>query len=441
MHQPHSLCSAVLLLLGHLAPLASTSEDWPQFRGPDGQGHATAPGAPLTWSEKENIAWKVPVPGRGWSSPVVLGDHLWLTAAIETAAKADESRERLAGRKHNEVLFVAHSLSLRAICFDRASGKLLCDVEVLNFERPDPIHQQNTYASPTPVIEPGRLWCDFGTYGTACLDTATRKIHWQRRLPLEHEVGPASSPILYKNLLVLDRDGCDQQYITALDKETGATVWKTDRPPITNCTDDLKKACSTPLVVDSGSGEQLIVPGAQWVVSYEPATGKPIWQVEYGRGYSNISRPIFGHGMAYIITDVPGQQLWAIRVNGRGNVTDTHVAWKETRQIAKRSSPLLVGDDLYMVSDGGVATCFDAKTGKIHWRERVAGNYAASPVYADGCIYFFSQEGKTTVFRQGREPVKLAENHLDGRIVASPAFVGKTIFLRTESHLYRIEGR
>jgi outer membrane protein assembly factor BamB len=428
---------AIFMLTWLVLP-AAASDDWPQFRGPSGQGLATASGLPLTWSETENVAWKVPVPGRGWSSPVVLGDQVWMTTAIETASTAEESRQKLSGLKHNEVLAIANRVSLRAICLDRTTGKLLRDVELFRVDRPEAIHQQNSYASPTPFMEPGRVWCEFGTYGTACLDAATGEILWRRRLPLEHECGPASSPVLYKDLLVLVRDGCDQQYIIALDKHTGATAWKTDRPPI-QCADEFKKTFSSPLVVQTSAGEQMIVPGAQWVVSYEPATGKPIWQVEYGRGYSNISRPVFGHGMVYVITDFPGQQLWAIRADGRGNVTESHVAWKETRQVAKRSSPLLVGDELYFVSDGGVAACLDARTGKTHWRERISGNYAASPVYADGRIHFFSQEGKTTVFRPGIAPAKLAENHLDGRIVASPAFVGKAIFLRTELHLYRIE--
>ena len=434
---------ACIRLTALLAPVlvlsaAVASDDWPQFRGPGGQGHSTAAGLPLTWSETENVAWKVAVPGRGWSSPVVLGNQVWMTTAIETAATPEERKRRLAGDKFEQVLEVAASVVLRAVCVDRTTGELVHDVELFRVDEPEPIHHLNSFASPTPVVAPGRLYCDFGTFGTACLDSATGAILWKRRLPVEHQVGPASSPILCDDLLVLVRDGCDVQYVAGLDKETGRTVWKTDRPPF-DLTDEFKKASSTPLVIEAGGRRQMIVPGAQWVVSYDPATGESLWRVDYGKGYSNIPRPVFGHGLAYVCTDGPGLQIWAIRVDGRGDVTETHVAWVVKKHCPKRTSPLLVGDALYVVSDNGVAACFDARSGQSHWQRRIAGDYFASPVYADRRIHFFSDKGKTTVLAPGKEPVILAENYLEGRIVASPAFVGRTIFLRTDTHLYRIE--
>jgi outer membrane protein assembly factor BamB len=413
-------------------------DEWPQFRGPRGDGRSAAVDLPLTWSETENIVWKKAVPGRGWSSPVVVGEYVWLTTALETAATDEEETQRLAGNKYQDTLAVVAAVSLRVLGFHRETGELLHNVELFRIEKPDAIHKLNTYATPTPVAEPGRVYCDFGTFGTACLDSSTGKIIWTCRLPVDHQVGPVSSPILCDDLLVLARDGCDAQYVAALNKQTGETVWKTDRPPI-DLNDEFKKAFCSPLLLEADGHCQIVVPGASWVVSYELRTGKPLWQVDYGKAYSNVPTPVFGHGLAYVCTNTPGFQLWAIRVDGRGDVTDTHVAWKTTKQVPKKASPLLAGDEIYTVSDIGVATCLDGRTGANLWTQRIAGNYSASPVYADGRIYFFSEEGKTVVYRSDRTPERLAENHVQGRVVASPAVVGRAIFLRTDTHMYRIE--
>ena len=303
------------------------SADWPQFRGPDGNGHSRATGLPLRWSETENIAWKTAVPGRGWSSPVVLGNQIWMTTSVETLATPEEKKQILAGNKYEQNLAIAKTVSLWAVCVDRRTGKRLHNIELFRAEKPEAIHKFNSYATPTPVVEPGRLYCDFGTYGTACIDTAAGRILWKRRLPIEHQVGPGSSPVLHEGLLILVRDGADLQYVTALDKRIGRTVWKTDRPPI-DLIDEFKKGFSTPAIIDVGGRWQLIVPGAKWVVSYDPATGVAIWSVNYVKGYSNIPRPIFGHGLVYVSTSGPGQQMWAVRLDGRGDVTETHVAWK-----------------------------------------------------------------------------------------------------------------
>ena len=413
-------------------------DDWPQFRGPRGDGLSTAVDLPLTWSETKNITWKRAVAGRGLSSPVVLGGRIWMTTALETAATNEEKAKQLTGRKYKGALAVAMTISLRVLGFDRKTGKLLHNVEVFRVNGPDPIDKRNSYASPTPVAEPGRVYCDFGTYGTVCLDSSTGKIIWKRRLPIDHQVGPGSSPILCDDLLVLVRDGRDAQYVTALKKQTGKTVWKTNRPPI-DSDNEFKKGFSSPLLFKADGRRQIVVPGAKWVVSYDPPTGKQLWQVEYGKGYSNVPTPVFGHGLAFVCTDFPGNQLWAIRVNGRGDVTGSHVVWKMKKQMPKKTSPLLVGGEIYTVSDGGVATCLDGRTGASLWTRRIGGNYAASPVCAEGRIYYFSEEGKTTVIRSGRKLKTLAENHLKGRVMASPAVAARAIFLRTDTHLYRIE--
>ncbi len=432
---------ASLLVLSLLLalPVAAAAGDWPQFRGPGGQGHSDAVGLPLRFGEDLNIAWKVPITGRGWSSPVVVGDQVWMTTAVEEAASAEEAKRRLEGEKNADSLEVARRVTLSAVCVDRHTGRSLRSVELFRVERPDPINVLNSYASPTPVVEPGRLYCDFGTNGTACVDTTTGRIVWSRRLPLDHQVGPGSSPIIYKDRLIVVRDGCDRQYIAALDTRTGKTVWQTDRPPIDATYLPYRKFFSTPLLIESDGRRQMVIPGSQWDVSYEPDTGEPIWRANHLNGFSGASRPVFGHGMVYVCNGFNSQQLWAIRVDGSGDVTDSHVVWKADSQIPKRSSPLLLGDELYIISDAGVATCFDARSGETHWRQRISGNYSASPVAVDGRIYISSQEGRVTVIRPGRQFVALAENRIEGRIMASPAIVDRAIILRSDTHLYRIQ--
>jgi len=431
-----------LSILGLAVSAVAASDDWPEFRGPGGQGHSDATGLPLRWSETENVAWKVPIEGRGWSSPVVLGDAIWMTTALPTLATAEEAKRKLAGLGFAVPgAEVARSVTLKAVCVDRATGRLRRTVTLFEVDEPLQICAVNSYASPTPVIEAGRLYCDFGTMGTACVDTTTGKVLWKRRLPIEHQVGPGSSPILHGNLLVLVRDGSDAQYVTALDKSTGRTAWKTDRPPIDTAYSPYKKAFSTPLIIEAAGKRQMIVLGAKWIVSYDPDSGTPIWRVDTGGTFSNASRPVFGHGMVFICTAFGGSQLLAVGVDGQGDVTDTHVAWRTRKQIPKRSSPLLVGGEIYIVSDGGVATCLDARTGEVHWSQRVLADCSASPVFVDGRIYVSDEAGKTVVLRPGREFGILAENKLDGRIMASAAIAGRALFLRTATHLYRIEER
>jgi len=436
-----SLCVVALLLVTAAPPITARA-DWPEFRGPGGQGHAEATGLPLKWSEAEHVTWKTPLPGRGWSSPVIEEGRIWMTAAIEEPISKAERRRRLEGLIGNvDSLALAGAVSLRALCVDLESGKLLKDLEVLRVEGPEPVHTLNSYASPTPILEDGRLYCHFGTYGTLCLDTKTDQVLWKNsELKIDHQNGPGSSPILWGELIIVHCDGMDYQYIAALDKRTGRLAWKTDRSGKMDDNPPLKKAYCTPLVVDGTTGPQVISPAADWLYSYDPATGKELWKVGYGKlGFSTVPRPVAGHGMVYICTSFMKSQLLAVRYDGKGDVTQSHIVWRSDRQIPKMPSPLLVGDELYVVSDSGIATCFDAHTGDELWRERLGGNYSASPIYADGRIYFFSREGDATVIRPGKKFELLAANHLDGRFMASAAIAGKAFILRTDKHLYRVE--
>lgn len=407
-----ALFSAVVLW----ATLAAAGENWPQFRGPHGDGHSDATGLPLEWSETENVVWKTPIRGRGWSSPVIWGDQVWMTTATED------------GRK------------MFALCVDRAGGKIVHDVLAFSGHQPEEIHSFNSYASPTPVIEQGRVYVHFGTYGTKCLDTQTGETVWARHdLRCNHFRGPGSSPILFGSLLILHFDGFDVQYIVALDKRTGRTIWRTDRSTdFGNIDGDLRKAYCTPMIANVDGQLQMISPGARAAMAYDPHSGKELWKVRYG-GFSNASRPLFGHGLVFVNTGFGRPQLWAVRPDGRGDVTDTHVVWKLAKSVPTKPSPVLVGHLIYMVDDGGVGSCVEATSGEIVWQKRIGGNFSASPVYADGRIYLFDDRGTTTVIRPGRTCEVMAANKLDTGCMGSAAVVGKALVVRTKTHLYRIE--
>ncbi|MBM4036775.1 MAG: serine/threonine protein kinase [Planctomycetes bacterium] len=420
-------------VLALAASLAAAGEDWPQFRGPGGDGLSRSANPPLDWSESKNIAWKAAVPGRGRSSPVLLGGRIWLTTAVEQGVV----RKRIAG----EDMAAADHVALGAACLDRATGKLLWHVTIFDLPKPAPVHWLNSWATPTPVVEPGRLYCDFGAMGTACLDAETGKPLWTQRFPIDHMVGPGSSPLLYRDLLVLVRDGCEQQYVIALDKKTGETAWKAPRPPIDSPA-HMRKAYSTPLLIEAGGATQMVAVGARWAVSYDPATGKELWRVRHGNGWSLAPRPVAGNGLVCICTGAMVPQLWAIRLDGQGDVTKSHVAWKFAEvPFPLMSSPILVGKELYSANDEGVVLCLDALTGQTLWRTRLGGPAMAAPVHAAGRVYFWTRDGKGIVFKAGRQLDKLAESQLDGTVVASPAIVADAIYLRTDTHLYRIEAR
>ena len=397
--------------------LAARAEDWPQFRGPAGQGVSSERGLPLQWSDARNIRWRTMIPGRGWSSPAVAGDRVWVTTATEPEGLAGVLNVLLRGR------------SLRAIALDRETGQIVHNVEVFRLSDAGAMHAKNSHASPTPVIDGDRVYVHFGAHGTAAL-TSRGQIVWKTRLAYDHMHGTGGSPVVYGDLLIVACDGADVQFVAALDKRTGEVRWKAPRRSY--------MAFSTPLVVRAGDRDQVISTGAYRAVSYDPASGKEIWSVSYGDGFSNVPRPVFGHGLFYLCTGFNQAELLAVRAGGSGDVTRTHIAWREKRSISLTPSPLVAGDELYVISDNGIASCFDARTGKVHWRERLAGSFTASPVYADGRIYFLNEEGETTVIEPGKTFRKLAVNRLDGETLGSMAVAGGSLFIRTASHVYRI---
>jgi outer membrane protein assembly factor BamB len=406
----------------------SARADWPAFRGPTGDGQVPGKPAtlPLTWSETNGVVWKTEIPHRGWSTPAVLGGQVWLTTATP----------------EGDAYF--------GICADAAGGKILWQEKLFSCDYPEPLgNNMNSYATPSPALEPGRVYLHFGSYGTACLDTETRKVIWQRQdLPCRHYRGPASSPILFENTVILTFDGVNLQYLVALDKKTGKTVWKTDRSVAWNDENvpgqmardgDLRKAHSTPLIVESGGKLQMLSVGAKAAYAYDPRTGRELWRVQH-QAWSAASVPVYLDGLAFIITGFGGKtEMLAIKTDGQGDVTDTHVAWRYDKFCSKTPSPVLWNGMLYMVSDDGFVTCLEAATGKHVWHERIGGNYAASPICADGRLYFFSQQGRTYVLKAGPACEILATNTLASGFMASPAVTGKALILRTKTHLYRVE--
>jgi outer membrane protein assembly factor BamB len=406
---------------------ATCGENWTSFRGPTDQGICDSPRLPIRWSERENVAWKTAIPGKAWSSPVIWGDRIWLTTAPEDGKE------------------------LLAICVDKNSGKVLLNKPLHQVASPQYCIPFNSYASPSPVIEEGRVYVSFGSPYNACLDSRTGEVIWERTdFVCNHFRAAGSSPLLHGNLLFLHFDGSDRQYVVAMDKRTGKTVWKTDRSmdfqdldpktgkPMTD--GDLRKAFSTPIIVDVQGKPVLISLGSMALYGYEPETGKELWRVESSGSHSGSCRPVAGHGLVFSPMGYTAG-VWAVRPDGRGVVTGSHVVWKDPRAPARRSSFVLVGDWLFMVDAAGVASCLEAKTGKELWRERLGGSYSASPISAGGRIYFFDESGKSTVIEAASQYKVIAVNRLSDGFMASPAASGDALYLRTKKALYRIEDR
>ena len=414
---------AALLIVGAVTGLRA---DWPEFRGPDGTGRAVSRNLPVRWSETSNIAWKTAIHGRAWSSPVILNGEIWVTSATSD------------GRQ------------LSALAIDAASGRIRRDMLLFRVNQPQYAHPFNSYASPSPVIEPGRVYVTFGSPGTAAIDTKTGAVVWTRTdFECNHFRGAGSSPILFGNLLIMHFDGSDRQYLAALDKATGKTVWTTKRsidfrdlrPNGTPEADgDYRKAFSTPQIVTLGGQPVLVSLGSKAAYGYDPRTGRELWRVDERSSHSASTRPVLGHGMIFYPSGLPGQ-IVALRPNALGVVSDASVVWRLTRGVPGRPSLLLVDDLLYMVNDRGIASAVEALTGQVVWTDRIAGEYSASPISVPGRVYFFNEEGRTTVIETGRVFKVLAENDLGDGFMATPAIDGDALIARSRTHLYRIENR
>jgi outer membrane protein assembly factor BamB len=399
----------LLVIALSLQTVAAASQDWPQFRGPTGQGESSERNLPSEWNETTNVLWKAAIPGRGWSSPVVAHGRVWVTTA--TAEGRDSA--------------------LRLVAYSMDSGQEALNVEVFRLRNATLLNDKNSHASPTPVIDGERVYVHFGSEGTAAL-TIAGEIVWKARLRYESQHGGGGSPIVHGDFLIVSCDGFDGAFVVALDKRTGKQRWKTFRRQ------PWSQAYTTPLVIRAGDRDQLVSVGAHQTAAYDPANGKEIWRVGYGEGFSNVPRPVFGHGLVFITTGFQQPALLAVRPDGTGDVTRSHVSWTLQRAAPLTPSPVLFGDELYIVNDAGIASCLDARTGKVYWVQRLSGTFSASPVVADGRIYFLNEDGVTTVIAPGQTFRLVATNPLPGPALASMAVSHGSLFVRTASHLYRI---
>jgi len=405
----------LFIWFGHINTLAQeTTKSWTDYRGPDKNGHSLAQNIPTSWSDSTNVAWKTPIPGRGWSSPVILNNRIWLTTAI------DDGKE------------------LRLLVVDENSGKLLHNILLIEEHNLQEQHPLNSFASPSPVIENGRVYAHFGAYGTACVDTDSGEILWKRNdFHCQHDVGPGSSPILYEDLLILTFDGIDDRFLVALNKETGETVWqKTREVDLFDKDVETRKAFTTPIITEVNGIEQLISVGPHSVMAYDPNTGERFWKALF-RGFSASSRPVVGNNLLFFNSGFGPSALIALHLGGSGNVTDS-IIWINKKSTQARSSALFIDGLVYMINTGGQAKCFVPETGEELWTARVGRQTSASPIYVEGKIYTSDEEGLSTIFKPGREFVKVGENTLPDGFMASPAVVEGALILRTKSHLYKI---
>ena len=391
-----------------------SAEDWTQFRGPDGQGHSATRALPTEWSTTKNVVWRQTIPGTGWSSPILLKDKIFLTTAVKPEGGGD--------------------LSLRTLCLDSHSGKVLWDTPVFSTSAVG-MHSKNSHASATPITDGERLYVHFGPYGTAALDFRG-KVLWRNsslKYPPVH--GNGGSPALAGQALIFSCDGASDPFVVALNKQTGEVLWRKPRALT------VKKTFSfcTPLVITVAGQTEVILPGSGAVAAYDPKDGREIWRARYGEGYSVVPRPVFSHGLLFLSSGFDKPSLLAIRPDGQGDVTDTHIAWRIDKGAPNTPSPLIVGDELYFISDAGIMTCADAKTGQVHWQERLGGGFSASPVFAAGRIYAQNEEGIGTVVKPGTNFVMLAKNDLKERSLASYALDENALYIRTAGHLYRVQ--
>lgn len=407
---PRLVCFAIALNI--VLTLLAGDAEWPEFRGPAGDGRADHAKLPVA-IDQSVVRWQTPIHGKGWSSPVVWGDQIWLTTAT------DDGKQ------------------LSVLCIDRTNGKIIHDVVVIENAEPEFCHPMNSYATPTPAIEQDRLYVHFGTYGTVCLDTSDASEVWRRTdLKCDHFRGPASSPILHDGKLFVAFDGVDVQFVVALDTKTGKTVWEQKREIDYGTTvGDRMKAYGTAEVIRVGDQDQLVYPSAVATIAYDPETGKSLWTV-YHDGMNAAARPIYAEDVL-LITNGSGAMV-AVRPDGSGNITKSNVVWDSGKSVAKKASPIVVEGLVYMVSDDGIVSCRRLNDGQILWQERMRGPYAASPIYADGRLYFFSTEGEILTIRSGPTFEKLAETELGDGFMASPAVVGDQLILRSKSMLYGV---
>ena len=421
--------------------LLLSNQGWEQWRGPNGHGHAPAGEYPLEWSENKNLSWKTLLPGRGHSSPVYQDSTAWITTALETVASQEE-RERRANESSFPGAMGLHYLSkveFIALQVDLKTGKIIRQIKVFEKKAPQAIHRLNSYASPSPILKNGKLFIHFGAFGNACLNSKTGQIIWKNQDPdlwIHHENGPGSTPVLWNKLMIFHLDGTDKQSVVALFQETGKIAWHRKRSGKLRENPQTKKAYATPLIVQGSNGPVLISTGADWVYGYHPETGKELWKINYGiLGFSNVSKPLRFENLFIVSTGFMKGEIHAYQMHGNHPPS---LAWKMTKGAPKKPSPIIVNGLLYVINDGGILTCLNARDGEVLWRSRLEGEYSSSPTFAGGKIYISNHSGKTTVIQPGTSMKILAENQLDDGHMASFVPLRGSFLVRTEKALYRI---
>lgn len=406
-------------------PTSSLAADsWSAFRGPSANGIANADSSvPTEWSREKNIAFRTPLPGQGWSSPVIADGRIYLSAAIAQSQEADSDE-------------TATQYALSLIILDANSGDLLKSVSLMEqtADKSPKIHDKNSHASPTPIVDGNRVFVHFGYQGTACVDRDGNLIWTNRDLFFKPVHGNGGSPILVEDKLIFTCDGASDPKVVALDAQTGKIAWEVQRP---NDAKSKFSFCTPSLIVVDGQ-PQVIAPGSDGVLAIAPASGSVIWQLIYS-GYSVIPKPIYHHGLVFLSTSYDTPSMLAIDPTGKGDVTQTHLKWSLTKSVPHTASMLADEGLIYSVSDGGIAMCVDAQTGEVIYKERVGGNFSASPILVGNKIYYTNEAGVTTVIATGRQYKVLAENDLGERTLASAAVDGNALIMRTAEAIYRIE--
>lgn len=400
--------------------VSALAEDWSEFRGPSGQGLSDQQGLPLHWSETEGVEWKSELPGLGWSSPVTSAGKVFLTTCIDQPASEGQAEQH----------------ELRGLCLDAKNGQVLWNIELFRKQGALHMHPKNSHASPTPIVDHGRVYFHFGPHGTACVNL-DGQIQWKTtELSYDPRHGTGGSPAIADDLLIICCDGHDTQHVVGLELATGKVRWKTPR----NANAVKGFSFSTPLLIQVADKPQIVCPGSSAVISYEPSTGLEIWRCQYGTGYSVVPRPIFANGLIFVSSSYDTAQLLAIDPTGSGDVTESHLKWKTDKQVPHNPSMVAVDDMLFFISDRGIATCVDAMSGDQHWQHRIEGNYSASPLAVGGRIYFQNENGVATVIAASKEFEVLATNTFapEERTFASYAVVDRALLIRSEKHLYRI---
>jgi outer membrane protein assembly factor BamB len=420
---PARLSIVISVFIFFLFSCSTPTQNWTHFRGSKMDGHAEVEKAPIYWDAQTNVQWKAEVKGTGWSSPVVFGNQVWITSAT------DDGKE------------------FYVLCYDLESGNLLYENTLFTNANPQRIHSTNSYATPTPCIEEGYVYVHFGSFGTACINTRNFEVVWKRDdLPCNHMQGPASSPVLHRNMLIIHLEGTEDPYVIALNKKSGETIWKSVRPA--DIYDHLepvyRKSYQTPIVIEVNGRELLISNSAYMCFAHDVCTGEVIWTIEYGYD-STVSQPLFWNGIVYVNSgwifkdNTPFfTRQYAVDPTGEGDVTGTHVKWMYEEEVPQIPTPVIVEGKMYMVHDRGMVTCLDATTGTVLWKEKLAGSFNASPVFAAGKIYFFNVKGECTIINPGDSFQKLAECSIGETVKAVPAFVNDKMVLRTAKNLYLI---